>query len=167
MTSKITKRQFSLKEPTFADAFFKINQLWDMTDMMQLGLPTNRDFVQIDFGQNQKSSWDTYSEDYKYTFMKLDFHLSENGTKIDRKTPSILDIFGDVGGLFELFRIVFGFVALPFSQIRLSAFLTGQLYHLSEKTDGIYDKIKNTTYIRGVTGSSNLQLKVPTSVSYM
>jgi hypothetical protein len=99
--------------------------------------------------------------------MKLDFHLSQDGTKIDRKTDSILDFFGDIGGLYELFRIIFGFIALPFSKIRLSAFLTSQLYHLSEKTDGIYSKIKDSTYVRGVKGSTNLQLKVPTAVSYI
>ena len=102
--------------------------------------------------------WNQYPE--KYSFIKYDFHLSMDGQQISRQTYGILDLFGDVGGLFELFKIFFGFIALPFSQIRMAAFLTNRLFHQSLKSGGALTEITNSEYIESLP-NGNVTLSIP------
>ena len=83
----------------------------------------------------------------------MDFHLSMDGVQINRQTYGVLDLFGDLGGLLELIKIVFGLLALPASTMRLSAILSNRLYHQSETTRGTYSTIKNDKYVLNVSHS--------------
>ena len=82
-------------------------------------------------GINQKSAWTDYPDLYK--FISIDIQLSLDKTSSDRETMSVLDLFGDVGGVIEIFKMFFGFLAFQFSTLRLEALITNRLYHVSEE----------------------------------
>ena len=47
------------------------------------------------------SAWREYPE--KYKFNSLDLYISDKKKIIQRETYSLLDLFGDIGGLVEFF----------------------------------------------------------------
>ena len=60
--------------------------------------------------------------------------MNPDVTTTERTTYDVLDMISDIGGLLEICKVVFGVIAVKFSQVRLKALLTNRLFELSEKT---------------------------------
>jgi len=90
-------------------------------------------------GVNQKSSWTDYPHHYK--FFSADIELSLDSKQTSRHTYSLLELFGDVGGILEFCSVFFGLFAVRFSKQRLDAILTNRLYHVNDQNKKLVDEI--------------------------
>ena len=61
----------------------------------------------------------------------MEFEVNPDLQFAERVTYSAIDLFGDLGGVIELCKLVVGIFALKFSQMRLYALIANRLYHLS------------------------------------
>ena len=50
-------------------------------------------------------------------------------TVTTRETYSLFNLFGDLGGLFEFFLIIGGFIVQYFSNMKLNSLLANRLYY--------------------------------------
>ena len=93
----------------------------------------------MELGVNQKSSMTSYPNHIK--FISVDIELSLDSKQTNRDTYSILELFGDVGGIMELCSVFFGLFAVRFSKQRLDALLTNRLYHVNDENQDLIEKI--------------------------
>ena len=91
---------------------------------------------------NQKSSWNVYPD--KYKFFSVHMLLDADIRTTERETYSFFAYVGDIGGLTEFLLMFFGYLAKPFSQMRIKALLTNRLYHVTQHTKNISQHIKST-----------------------
>jgi hypothetical protein len=55
---------------------------------------------------------------------------------------SVFDLLGDLGGLVDALRLIFGVLAVPFSTFRMDAIITNRLYHISAGSSELADNIE-------------------------
>jgi hypothetical protein len=74
--------------------------------------------------------------------------INKHETFTNRNTYGLLDFLGDIGGLFEILKILSMVIVRKFPEIRLKALITSRLYHGSHElqtkvseADGIF-KVK-------------------------
>ena len=77
--------------------------------------------------------------------MGFEIMLSPDIGRNDRETYDLLSYLGDLGGLIEILRMLLRLFAVPFSTLRMQALLTNRLYHVSQDTRDIVEKIKEAT----------------------
>ena len=75
------------------------------------------------------NKWPTKDEpDNKYKFGSVYFELSQDESKIERQTYSFLEWLGEVGGLFEISKVIGFFIVLPFSSYRIKSELLSAIF---------------------------------------
>ena len=55
----------------------------------------------------------------RYKFTSISLYLSSDATIIERSTYSVLDWLGDIGGLGDALRMIFGFLMTPLAAFAL------------------------------------------------
>jgi len=96
--------------------------------------------------------------------MSIEFEVNSDTRITDRVTYSAIDLFGDLGGVVELCKMLVGFFAVRFSQMRLYALITNRLYHLSYDSRSLIDdlgKDSNSHYLRR-RPNGDTEINVPT-----
>jgi len=97
--------------------FLNLDEIEDETDFVQFGQSENFSYFSLKFQEGSVSSWTSYPDHYK--FVSVDIELNLHSMQTNRVTYSVLDLFGDSGGLLEILTAFFTVVALPFSKMRL------------------------------------------------
>ena len=126
--SKIMKRQFSMSKPAFSRNMVRVNELDDETSYINYGQEVSRQFINFNMKPNEISSEINYPE--KYKFFSVHFSLDQDIYKIERSTYDLLDLIGDIGGVFEFFSFALKALCLPFQTMRLYALLANRLFIL-------------------------------------
>jgi hypothetical protein len=78
--------------------------------------------------------------------MGLEFMLSNDITRNDREIYGAFDYIGDIGGVYTIFHVIFGFIAFAFSNKRMEALLTNRLYHVSEASAELVNSWRTFTH---------------------
>jgi hypothetical protein len=126
--SKIMKRQFSMSKPAFSRNMVRVNELDDETSYINYGQEVSRQFINFNMKPNEISSEINYPE--KYKFFSVHFSLDQDIYKIERSTYDLLDLIGDIGGVFEFFSFALKALCLPFQTMRLYALIANRLFLL-------------------------------------
>ena len=88
---------------------------------MQYGQSTEQDFFALDFLPLMASPMTDWSSQYQFASIFL--QLGQDLQVTERSTYSVLDLLGDVGGLFDALRIMGSFLVLPFASTALGSSL--------------------------------------------
>ena len=67
-----------------------------------------------------------------YTDYPYHLYANDKMSILGRETYSVLEFLGDVGGLNEALRIIFGLLIAPFATMQLQSFLANRLFTASE-----------------------------------
>ena len=87
------------------------NIVIDQDGLLQL-TPANLDqFYSYEFLEIQQSSARSWNNRFK--FMGFNFEMGQQTKVIERQTYSLLDLLGDVGGLFDGLRYIVGYILAP------------------------------------------------------
>ena len=122
------KRQFSMSKPAFSRNMVRVNELDDETSYINYGQEVSRQFINFNMKPNEISSEINYPE--KYKFFSVHFSLDQDIYKIERSTYDLLDLIGDIGGVFEFFSFALKALCLPFQTMRLYALIANRLFLL-------------------------------------
>jgi hypothetical protein len=68
--------------------------------------------------------------------MKFQFLLNTDILHTDRTSYDLLDLTGDLGGVIEIFKILFTLCASGFAKFKIKAIFANQLVSISEKYKG-------------------------------
>ena len=98
--------------------------------------------MKIKMENNQRSSWNIHPD--KYKFFSAHMLLDPDVRTTERETYSFFDFVGDIGGLTEFLLMFFGYLAKPFSSMRIKALLTNRLHHVSQQTRNLSKSIQMT-----------------------
>ena len=94
---------------------------------MQLGFIDEVEYETFEFMKAEPSavkSWPTEKEPTNlYKFGSIYTEFGQSMKEIERQTYSLLELFGDVGGLFDGFRILFGLVLAPVSAFNMRSMI--------------------------------------------
>ena len=91
-------------KPVYTEIFMYMNDLEDETDLLQLGQATEVSFETFGVGKSTEtgqSIWPTWEDPGLYKFNSMWLELSNEHTIINRQTYSLLEMVGDIGGLFD------------------------------------------------------------------
>ena len=77
-----------------------------------------------------KSSSTTFS--LNHSLMHISFHVDDEIIVYERQVFNVLDMFGLLGGLYEIFEILGGFLLSSFSRTLMYNYLFKQLYHVKK-----------------------------------
>ena len=91
-------------------------ELVDESDWLQLGQTEENTFTRLIIGETEPSNlgvWPTKENPVMYKINSIYISMDMSITHIERKTYSILEWMGDVGGLFDGLKIVGGFLIWP------------------------------------------------------
>ena len=91
-------------QPVYSETFMHTNELIDETDLLQLGQTTVVSFETFGVGKSLttgQSIWPTQENPGLYKFNSMWLELSNEHTIINRQTYSLLEMVGDIGGLFD------------------------------------------------------------------
>jgi len=91
--------------------------------------------------------------------MKVQFKLNQDIQHTDRTSYDVLNMFGEVGGVIEILRIIFTLMAAKFAKFKIKAIFASQLVKLSEQSK---EKIFNQTKVTDSQLSANNLRKSPT-----
>jgi hypothetical protein len=86
--------------------------------------------------------------------------VNDKRTEVERNTYNILAFFGDFGGLYDFFIVLFGLLASSFSSVRLDSLIANTLY--SWKLPESQKKLKAYSDIHlEKVDSTDSEIKVP------
>ena len=123
--SSLSSVFFGTEAAQFTQAWLRKYTLVDEIEYFQLGQSEDDTFVKPFFESSQNSAvatWPTKENPYSiYKINGLWIELSPVLTTIERSTYSLLEWFGDVGGLLEALKIIGGSIAAPFAMFALKA----------------------------------------------
>ena len=81
------------------------------------------------------SSWNKYptveNPSSRYKFTSIEINASMDQTIINRETYSGLDYLGDLGGLFDAFKIIGGILISPISGLALNSRLLSTIFRVA------------------------------------
>jgi hypothetical protein len=77
----------------------------------------------------------------KYKFISVAFFFSANKHVTQRATYSLLELFGDIGGLIEFLFFSSRFMFLYLGQIKIGVILASRLFHIEEKKEWSKEKV--------------------------
>ena len=92
---------------------------------MQLGAIDELEYEKFSFADSQPSiyrEWPTKTNStlvYKLSSLWIEF--GQSLTETERQTYSMLDLLGDIGGLFEALRYIGGMTIAPFSAFAMKS----------------------------------------------
>ncbi len=75
-------------------------------------------------------------------FASFQFLPSKDIVTTERETYDALNLFGDLGGLIEVCRLISTSIVAPFAALRLKALFTNRLFHLSDSSQQFAALIK-------------------------
>jgi hypothetical protein len=90
------------------------------------------EFIQMKLKPNEKSSWITYPDNYK--FFSLHIYLSPDKKLIERKTDDLFEFLSRIGGFIEILLLMTRWLISPFALLRMNALLINRLFHLAHGT---------------------------------
>ena len=98
------------RDATFVDGFVNVHELSDEIEFFSIGQQNTVEFHSINYETPQPSlfsQWPTLENPFgEYKFVSLWLELSQSKTTIERSTYNILEWVGDIGGLFDGFRLI-------------------------------------------------------------
>ena len=102
-----------------------VNEVEEEIDYLQIGQTEEHTFYGWSHEEPGISSYNTFPE---YKFMSIEIYHHNDKLMIDRSTYSILECFGDIGGLIEFTYYIRYFLLLPFTKFTLSSTLLSSLF---------------------------------------
>ena len=119
-------------KPSWSKALIKSNHLADESSILQLGIPDELDFISIESEGPYPSYMRTWPNDthpeINYKITQASVALSMHQNIIERKTYSMLEWLGDIGGLYDAFRLIGSLVVAPMSAFMLRSELLSQVF---------------------------------------
>ena len=97
--------------------------------------------MRLGFIALNQNKYNFYSHAVKYSsseslgghlLMLIAFHVDDEIVIYERQVFNVLDMFGLLGGLYEIFELLGGFLLSSFSRTLMYNFLFKQLYHVKE-----------------------------------
>ena len=82
----------------------------------------------------------TAFDDKTMTYNRMWMYLSNESLKHSRKTYSLLDLFGDFGGLLEMTKLIFGVFIWPWSSFQFSLKAIQKLYLVNTTQRKLFKK---------------------------
>ena len=108
-TSNVQNIMFNERSPSWIQGLVAVDRFEDESQLINIGWPQEYDITTLIFnGGLQQSSWVNYP--YKYKFTSLDMYIRDTVMVTSRETYGLLDIFGDIGGVFTFFTLPLGFL---------------------------------------------------------
>ena len=121
--SKIETNTVDNRVPNWTATFIERNKIVDETGMIQLGFSEERIFESVEVRVPEPSTaiwWPTRenpNQEYRITGAWLE--LGQATTTIERQTYSLLELVGDVGGLYDGLRLIAQSMLAPLVSIAL------------------------------------------------
>lgn len=130
--SRIHEQQMDIFSPTFLSGMLRKSLLEDEVSFLQYGQEEHYEFYNYELPIPKPSSWSNYPSEENplafYKFGSVEINLSQDLIIWQRETYSILDLVGDVGGLFDGLRYLFAVVVAPFSSFALQSKLLASFF---------------------------------------
>ena len=105
------------RDATFVDGFVNLTELTDEIDFFSIGQQNSVEFQSVSYGTPQPSlfnDWPTLENPFgEYKFIGIWLELAQSKTTIERTTYNALEWVGDVGGLFDGFRLIVSSLIAP------------------------------------------------------
>ena len=118
--------------PTFLSGMLRKSVLEDEVSFLQYGQEEHYEFFNYELPIPKPSSWATYPTEENplafYKFGSVEINLSQDLIIWQRETYSILDLVGDVGGLFDGLRYCFAVIVAPVSSFALQSKLLSSFF---------------------------------------
>ena len=124
------------------------NALEDEVEVLQYGESEEDEFYRLNFLPAIPSFmdfWPTVEEpDNLYKYASVWIELSPHEHKTERETYSILEWLGDVGGLFDMLKLMGSMLVVPFATFRLKSELLSKIFRFvsslaKAKSDGKFE----------------------------
>ena len=116
------QQQVSEGENVWIKSVFKRNVLDDETNLLPIATD-ERVFHTFELEKPQPTSWvnfpTTLEPNNKFKYASFDIYFSQDTQFWSRQTYSLLDFLGDLGGLYEAQKYIFGFLVSPISAFAL------------------------------------------------
>ena len=115
---------------------------------MQYGDYEEEDYYRLNFKTPLPSWMDFWPTDEHpdnmYKFASVWIELSQDEFMTERDTYSLLEWLGDVGGLFDMLRLMGSWLVVPFATFRLSSQLLSKIFRYisslaKAKSEGLYE----------------------------
>ena len=88
----------------------------------------------------------TLDGNHIYAFFRVS--LSAETIKHTRQIYSLLDLFGDFGGLLEVLTIIFSLAVSPWSQFHFEMKAIQKLYMVHTKNKGVFEETKSEKHLK-------------------
>ena len=157
-TSKIQQQLTATNQASWTDTNLLEYELIDETSLVQIGQTDEQTFQKISFDSSTRSTWDKWPTKEKPGFYKIQsfwMNISHSLTSIERQTYSTLELFGDVGGLFECLKLIAALFVTPVATFALKAELLAHSFRKyvtgHEKGVSPVEANLNRTQVAGTT----------------
>ena len=77
----------------------------DETEVFNFGFDVIRPVLDFEIGETHPSAWTHYTEN-KYKLIGLQINVKDSRTKTARETYGLLELVGDIGGVFEFVYLI-------------------------------------------------------------
>ena len=119
--------QFYHDTPVWIKSKVVESRFEDESDLMNLGFPQEETLHNLEISLSLlPSAYIDYPKNYK--FISIAIEVDPTIKVISRETYSLLDLFGDVGGLYEFIQIAAGMLVSSFAALKLKALIANKLY---------------------------------------
>ena len=112
-------------EASWIQVNFNKHRLVDETEYVQLGAIDEVEYEKFSFADAQPSiyrEWPTETNGNRiYKLASLWIEFGQSLTETERQTYSMLDLLGDIGGLFEALRYIGGMIMAPFTAFAMQS----------------------------------------------
>ena len=122
--STLKKRQIDEKYAHWYDTVVQMNQIQEEISLVQWGQQSEFEYFSLKMKEPQKSMYADWPKNYKFTGIELMISLDLGVT--ERSTYSLLEFFGDIGGLLDFLKLIAAVMIGPVAKLALSMeLLTG------------------------------------------
>ena len=115
-----------MKEPQFIVSNLHLDEVEDESDYLQIGQFYEESIFHYTFGFPAASSWIYFPHKYKFISLELFFHFDK--ITFSREPYSLLEYFGDIGGLLDFLFLIGMALIAPLTIFKLQATLLEQLF---------------------------------------
>lgn len=111
--------------PSWLPLFVERNLVEDEAGLLQYGDYELEDYYRLNFNTPLPSWMDHWpteeNPDNLYKFAAVWIEVSQDEFMTERDTYSLLEWLGDVGGLFDMLKLIGSWLVVPFASFRLSS----------------------------------------------
>ena len=159
----ISAKQFDNARPSWINTIVQSNLLADETGLVQWGVEDEIEYTTVAFDPPAPSSlwnWPSKTQpDNKYKIVSSYVTLTMDLNVIERQTSSLLEWLGDVGGLFDMLKLLGSYLIGPIGAFALRAELLTSVFRFTASL--VYKERRLQQFkTGGIRNGSTLQAKI-------